>query len=89
VTTHEGDIGLREDTLDALPQLWNNLCHTFASLLKGGAVDVAFSGNAAYIQAGATHLILFHDNHLQALLGSKLSGAVTSRPRADDAYVAD
>ena len=60
---------MREDALDTLAELRDNLCHTFACLLKGGAVDIAFGGNAAYIEAGATHLILFHDDHLQALLG--------------------
>ena len=52
-------------------------------------MNVGLSGYTPYIKAGASYLILFYDDNLQALLSGIFSGAVATRPRTDDADVED
>ena len=75
---------MREDTLYPTTQLGHDLCHAFASLSKGGSMDVGLRRDTAYIEAGSSDLSALEDCNLQALFGSIFSGAVTTRPRTDD-----
>ena len=82
--TNQRDIGMRKDALNTLTKLTNNCCHAFASLGKGSTMHIGLGGDTTHIQAGATYLRTFEDNHLQALLSGIFSGAVTTWARADD-----
>ena len=82
--TNQCDIRMRENALYPTPQLRNDLGHTFTSLCERGGMDIGLRGNTTHIQASATHLRVLEDCDLQALFGSVFSGAVATRPRADD-----
>jgi hypothetical protein len=80
----EGDVGMREDALNACTELGNNLRHTLASLIECGAMDVSLRRNTPYVQTRTAYVVALEDRNLQALLGSIFSGAVTPRARTDD-----
>ena len=82
--TNQRDVGMREDGLDAIPQLKHYLSHTFTSLSKSGCMDIGLRGYTADIKTGTAHLASLKDYDFQALLGGIFSGAVSSRSRADD-----
>ena len=81
---HQCDIRMSEDTLDTCAELWHDSCHTFTSLREGGAMYIGLCGDTTHIQACTANIVAFEDNYLQTLFGGIFSGAVTSRPRADD-----
>ena len=81
---NQRDVRMREDALYPTTQLGNNGSHSFASLIESSGVNIGLGGNAAHIQTRTSHLSILEDGHLQALLGSIFSGAVTTRARADD-----
>ena len=50
-------------------------------------MNVGLRRYTTHIQTGSSHVVTFEDCDLQAVLGGIFSGAVTSRPRANDNYV--
>ena len=87
MATHQCDIGMREDALDPLTELGDNLCHSTTGLFKGGAMDEGLRRYAPYIETRATHVAALKDNHLQPLLSSILSGTVATGACANDNQV--
>ena len=75
---------MRENGFDTGTQLRDHQRHPLTSLLKSLGMNVCLRRNTTYIQTSASHLSVLEDYHLQALLGSVFSGAVTAWARADD-----
>ena len=84
MSAQQGDSRMSEDGLDASPQLCHHLLLTLDGLGKRSTVNIGLGGYAAPVQAGAPHLVLLDNHHTQPLLGGIFSGAVATRPRADD-----
>ena len=80
----QGNAWSRQDALYPTSQLRHHLLLTLNGLSEGSTMHIGLGGYAAPVETGASHLLLFDDSHLQALLGSIFSGAVASRPRADN-----
>jgi hypothetical protein len=47
-------------------------------------MHIGLGGDTPHIETGAAHLSALEDNDLKALFGGIFSGAVATRPRADD-----
>jgi hypothetical protein len=82
--TDEGDVGMREDTLDTSTELRHYLGHTLTGLLEGGTMDIGLRGDAADIETGASDVGTLEDDHLQALLGSIFRSTVAARSGTND-----
>ena len=82
--TNQRDVGMQEYALNTLTKLGYDCSHTLTGFFKSSAMHIGLGRYTTYIQACTTHLRAFEDDHLQALLGSIFSGAVTTRARADD-----
>ena len=92
----EGDRRLAEKSFDTFPQSINNLIlavdggsQTHCALIGNGnsffrVVNQRLCGNASAVEASATCKGFFSDNHLQAMLGCKGSGLVSTGATAND-----
>lgn len=50
-------------------------------------MHIRLCGDTATVEAGTPHLVLFDNHYMQSLSGGILSGAVTTRSRADNNQV--
>ena len=75
---------MREDALDALTELGDDLGHALTGLSEGGTMNVGLRGDASHIQAGSAHLSFLDDGDLQSLLRSIFSSTIASWACTDD-----
>ena len=80
----EGDVRMGEKRLYPSPQLRHHLGHALTGLFERGGMDVGLRGNAAHVQAGASHPVGLEKNNLQSCLGGKLCGTIASGACTDD-----
>ena len=79
MTTKQGDVRLRKDSLYPTPQLIHHLLLALDSLSKRSTVNIGLGRNAPTIQTGASYLVLFYNNHLQTLVGCIFRCTITTR----------
>ena len=82
--TDEGDVGMREDTLDTSTELGDYLGHTLSSLSERCTMNISLCGDAADIQASTSDIGTLEDDHLQTLLGSIFRSTVAARSGTND-----
>ena len=82
--TDEGDVGMRENLVNTLTELSDDLGHALASHSEGGGMNVGLGGYAAHVETRSSHIGSLKDDDLQPLPGGIFCGAVASRACTDD-----
>jgi hypothetical protein len=72
-------MGSSENLLHTTAQKTDYLLLALNGFLESGSMDIGLGGNAPTVQAGASHFVLFYDNHLQALLGCIFCCPISAR----------